>query len=455
MKKQNKTFIKESISSTVFHFCPLSTMYEISETNSFKLAKTGKYESDTRMNSLPTHIRGEKITYPYYMCFSRTPSTLVGYQLMRINQTKNEWLNSLVRMEIDGDALNSNYKGMPVNFFNEKSPSGDLAKKYKDAKNWDNFKAIPNKNGDKSDSILFGKGLLKTKSMPKINPDIHKRGRVSSSEIGRPKVDYQELERNRLSEYEDRIYSFNEYVPNANRYIRRIDILLSPRMLKQYNVLVMVNKIISKYGVDKVFVFDSQIAFNSMNIRNQVSKSKLRLNAYSDIGTNNVYDANKMTQDVNFELRNTDLDALSMIIAMTAFIPNFSRELFANRVEEICHILGLDRWGFYDKTIDYTNDILNYCINKLNKTFFDAIVGYSKTFPTYTQYVATYEKRNGGKKSLMNLMNSLINLAKKEAISFSMKYCGGENISPQVATKRKCLLYLKNKNNNTSAGLTN
>ena len=445
MKKLSKTFINESISSTVFHFCPLSTMYEISETNSFKLAKTGKYESDIRMNSLPTHVKGEKITYPYYICFSRTPSTLVGYQLMRINQTKNEWVNSLVRMEIDGNALNSNYKGMPVNFFTEKNPSGDLAKKYKDAQNWDNFKAIPNKNGSKGDSILFKKGLLKTKSIPKVNPDIHKRGRTSISDIGRPKVDYQQLERNRLSEYEDRIYSNKKYIPKAKKYIKRIDILLSPKTLKQYNVLVMINKIISRYGVDRVFVYDSQIAFNSMNIRNQVSKSRLKLNAYSDVGTNNIYDPSKITQDVNFELRNADLDALSMIIAMSAFGPNFSREMFVTRVREICHILGLDRWAFYGKTINYTDEILNYCINKINRTFFDTRVGYYQTFPTYTQYIASYEKRNSGKKSLMNLIGSVINLAKKEAINFSIKYCGGENISPQVAAKRKCLLYLQNK----------
>ena len=445
MEKLNKTFIKESISSTVFHFCPLSTMYEISETNSFKLAKTGKYESDMRMNSLPTHIKDEKITYPYYMCFSRTPSTLVGYQLMRINQTKNEWVNSLVRIEIDGEALNYNYKGMPVNFFKEKNPSGDLAKKYKYAQDWDNFKAIPNKNGSKGDSILFGKGLLKTKSIPKVNPDIHKRGRTSKSDIGRLKVDYQALERNRLSEYEDRIYSTKGYIPNANKYIKRIDILLSPKTLKQYNVLVMVNKIISRYGIDKVFVYDSQIAFNSMNIRNQISKSKLDLSAYSDIGTENIYDAKKISQDVNFELRNADLDALSMIIAMTAFNPNFSKEMFVERVREICNEVGLNEWVFYDKTIDYTDSIINYCINKINKTFFDPVVGYYKTFPTYTQYIASFEKRNGGKKSLMNLINSLITLAKKEAISFSMKYCGVGNISPQIATKKKCLMYLENK----------
>ena len=441
----NKSLIRESISPIVFHFCPLSTMYEISETNSFKLTETGKYESDTRMNSLSTHIKGGKKTYPYFMCFSRTPSTQVGYQLMRINKTKNEWLNSLVRIEIDGNALNSNYKGMPVNFFTEKNPSGDLKKKYADAQDWSNFKVIPSKNGNKSDKSLFAKGLLANREMPKVNPSANTRGRVPKEKQGLPKIDYKELERNRLSEYEDRIYSNTPYIKNADKYIKRIDIFLSNKSLKQYNVLVMINKIINRYGYNNVFVYDSQIAFNSVNIRGQISKNSLNLPQYSDIGTNNIYNSQMALEEVKFEIKNSDIDALSTIIAMAAFLPNFSNENFIRRIKKICHEVGLDNWDFYDKHFDYTNQIIQYCFYKLENMFFDKNVGYEKTFPTLTQYVSSYEKRNAGKKKLMEVLVKVINTAKADANDFSYEFYNGKPMSVQMVAKRKCISYLNKK----------
>ena len=448
MKKQK---INESISSTVFHFCPLSVMYQIAETNTFQLSNTGKYESDKRMNSFRTgqyDNQGKEILkeYPYYMCFSRTPLSVVGYQLMRINGTKGEWNNSLVRIEIDGDLLNANYKGAPVNFFTEKNPKGDLAKKYKGAQDWSNFKYIPNRNGSLSDRILFGKGMLGTKEMEKINPSTHKRGRNSLSKYGypMPKVDYQELERNRLSEYEDRIFSNKNVIQNANRYIKRIDILLTKLTLSQKEVINMIFHIINKYGSNKVFIYDSQIAFNSMNIRNALNKTMLDNTPFQPLQNDSILSSVGNDTNVYYKIPSSALMVLSQIISMIAFTPNFSTEIYEKNIHTICNMLGLTSWKYYDGNIDYFQIIKEKCYHYLN-SFENDTTGYRSTFPTFTHIISNYNKRYQGKKTLMSILEKLLIIGKKDALNFSQKFLNGKTISIQVATKNKYILYLNQK----------
>ena len=444
----NKLLINEGVNPIVFHFCPLSVMYQISINDEFKLAETGKYESDIRMNSFSTGAKDErgnvvKKIYPYYMCFSRTPSTMVGYQLMRITSTKNDWVNSLVRMEIDGNALNVRYKGAPVNFFTEKNPRGDLAKKYKYAQDWGNFVAIPSPQSDNvGDRIAYGKGNLIRKEIPKINPDITKRGRPSILPNGQKevKVDYKALERNRMSEYEDRIYSNKEYINHASRYIKRIDILVSNQSLKRRDVIVMISKIMQKYGQDKVFVYNNQIAFNSMNIRNAISKKTLNKNYYSNIDSNGFNDYNT---EVYFKFSQSDLYNISGIISMMAFMPIFNEEQYDKNIYDICRILGLTHFDYYDEVIDYYGEIRNKCYKFLEK-FNDSNVGYIAGFPVYSMYIRNFEKRNQGKNNIMEIFSKLINLANSNAQMFSKKYYNGSRLSVPLATKIKYIMFLKN-----------
>lgn len=443
----NKILINEGISTTVYHFCPLSVMYQISLTDSFKLSETGKYESDVRMNSFPTGKYDEngkmiKKIYPYYMCFSRTPSTMVGYQLMRITNTKNDWVNSLVRIKVNGEMLNTKYKGGPVNFFTEKNPSGDLAKKYKNGQDWSNFVAIPSKNGIVQDRRAFSKGQLVRREMPKINPDVSKRGRPSLLPNGQKevKVDYKQLERNRMSEYEDRIYSNKEYVNHASRYIERIDILVSNQSLKRKDVVIMISKIINKYGINNVFVYDSQIAFNSENIRGALSKQNIKQLCYSDINKENF---NEYDSDVIFSLSKSDLFNISGIISMVAFTPDFSKETYDNNILTICKMLGLTNFKYYGETFDFYEEIRKKCHDFLSK-FNDQNVGYKSTFPVYSMYIRNFEKRNQGKMNIMDMFNKLIRIANLDAIMCSREYGDGSKISVPLATKLKYITYLNN-----------
>ena len=438
----NRKIINEGVSPVVFHFCPLSVMYQISLNDTFNLSETGKYDSDKRMNSFYTGKKAQdgqviRKTYPYYMCFSRTPSSMVGYQRMRIEKTGGEWTNSLVRIELDGNALNARFKGAPVNFFTEKNQSknSDLAKKYEMGRDWSNFRAIPSRNGTRTDKMAFSNGNLVKREIPKINPDAHKRGRTSFSDFGKPKVDYQELERNRMSEYEDRIFSYEKTIPNASRYIKRIDIKITKSSLSQRAVTAMISKIIETYGKNKVFVYDNDIAFNSMNVRGQISLPKYFSSIANDFHSNDT---------VEYEIKKTDLSAISFLISMIAFTPDFTEEKYNNNILSLCKITGLSNWKFYDSNINYSSEIIKRCFNNL-LMFNNENTGYLSTFPTFTLNVRNFEKRNQGKKELMDLIEKILYIGKKDALNVSKKILNGEEISIQVATRIKYELYLNNK----------
>lgn len=443
----NRFLLDEGISPVVYHFCPLSVMYQISVNDTFILSETGKYGSDARMNSFPTGKYGEdgkpiKKVYPYYMCFSRTPSTLVGYQLMRITSTKNDWINALVRIKLNGNAINNNYKGAPVNFFTEKNPSGELAKKYKYGQDWTNFLAIPSRNGSIGDRISFSKGNLVRREMPKVNPDISKRGRPALLPNGfkEVKVDYKQLERNRLSEYEDRLFSNSPYIKNASRYIEKIDILVSDTTIKQKHVISMISKIIKRYGLDNVFIYDNQIAFNAENIREALSKQEIKNLVYADI-EKTIF--NDFDSDVDFMLSKSDLYNISGIISMIAFTPDFSEEKYNSNIMDICKMVGLTDFKYYGKKINFFNDIKERCYMFLSK-FNDPNIGYTKNFPVYTMYVRNFEKKNQGKENINLLFRKLIDIANSNAASFSRKYCDGQKLSVPKATKIKYLIFLRN-----------
>ena len=442
----NKILINEGISSIVYHFCTLPVMYQISKTDSFKLSETGKYESDIRMNSFSTGKYDEngkmgRKTYPYYMCFSRTPSSMVGYQFMRITSTKNDWVNSLVRIKINGDALNARYKGAPVNFFTEKNPSGDLAKKYKYAQDWENFVAIPSRNGSPQAKRAFSKGQLVKRKMPKINPDISKRGRPALLPNGQKevKVDYKALERNRMSEYEDRVFSNKEHILYASKYIEKIDILVSKQSLKRREVVIMISKIIQKYGTNKVFIYDNNIAFNSENISGAISKQNFKQLYYSDINKNGFDDYNS---DVVFAMLDTNLYNISGIISMIAFTPDFSEDTYNKNILTICKMIGLTDFKYYGKTFNYYEEIKKRCYGFLND-FNSPTKGYKKTFPVYSMYIRNFEKRNQGKDNMMNILNKLIRIANLDAIAFSREYGDGSKMSVPLVTKLKYIKYLQ------------
>jgi hypothetical protein len=142
--------LKESLSSVIYHYTLIPNLSHILISECFELTdamEKGDYEY-------------QHPTKRFFMCFTRQKNSRLGYA-----QERN------VRLTIDGDLLNSNYEGHPIDYF---------------------AYMIPNKGG----KILHNK----------ISPHMDN------------------LQKN--VEAEDRLFSNQRYIKHIERYIKRIDILV-------------------------------------------------------------------------------------------------------------------------------------------------------------------------------------------------------------------------------------
>ena len=221
LNKYINNLIVESLTPIVYHFCDLSAFIGIASYNKFILTSSNTNQSDKRMAA-----NGEYV-YPYYMCFSRTKSPDVGYAYQRLLLTK-YWQSCLVRLEIDGNKLNNLYKAHPVNYFI--NDNDDKIKKY-------------------------DKGL-------------------------NPNVDYKQIARQQMYEYEDRLLSTKPFINNVNKYIKRVDILVKPRIFTdgrcaglKSNIEYIINGNTS-IETGKIYVYTDKIAFNHGDITKALPKEK-------------------------------------------------------------------------------------------------------------------------------------------------------------------------------------
>lgn len=338
-----KKIINEGLSKRLFHFCSVSNAYLIAETDSFKLSSIDNRTSDAFMTSLPIDSTHRK-QYQYYMCFSRTPSSLVGYVAMRRDKTGGiNWQQTLVRFEVDGEKLSSTYKGMPVNFFNSK----DLSKinHFETDSNGNPNQMVTDRYGDtysKSMTVnaLNSKGRIVKKDLPRYTE--HKpekkdnRGR-KSSKIG---IDYGSIDRNQMLEYEDRLFSNQEYIKKIKEmgYIKRVDIYLCKGILNGKNLgskdtLFMVNKIIEKFG-DLVHVYDNFSSFEGMNIVNSITGYDFK-EKYLELNKNNYFGNNKQFS-VTEGLSASEYRVIikyATILAFFGMYPNWENDLISNTIK--------------------------------------------------------------------------------------------------------------------------
>lgn len=357
-----KGMLTEALSERLFHFCPLNSMYSIAKTDSFKLSSVEKRPSDMKLTSLPTG-NGERKQYNYYMCFSRTPSSLMGYVAMRRDKTAGfTWKQTLVRIEVDGTKLNANYKGMPVNYFNDKKLDKinhytDLkGEKFKDSDGTEYQANIVNGNdGTKYTNAmkvntLTTNGRIKRKILPRVTP--HKEDKVNS--VGRkrqlPSVDYGVIDRNQMLEYEDRLFSNKEYITNVKEmgYIKRIDIYLTPDTLKgltasSNDAFYMIDEIINVFGDEIVHIYDNFTSFEGMNIVNSMNgyEFKKRFLEISKDEYNSTHD--NLNAD-EIKLTNSEIKAIVRYVSILSFF-GFSGnwvENTASNMEYFLNKIGID-----------------------------------------------------------------------------------------------------------------
>lgn len=366
---KTKKIINEGLSKRLFHFCSVSNAYLIAETDSFKLTSIENRPSDAIMTSLPIDATHRK-QYKYYMCFSRTPSSLAGYVAMRRDKTGGvNWQQTLVRFEVDGEKLSSAYKGMPVNYFNDKNLR-KINHFEKDSKGNPNQMITDKYGNEYSTSMtvnaLSPNGRIIKKDMPRYvehKPEkLSNRGRKSSKIA----IDYGSIDRNQMLEYEDRLFSNKEYINNIKEmeYIKRIDIYICLGILNGKNqsskdVLYMVNEIINKFG-DLVHIYDNFSSFEGMNIVNSITGYNFK-QKYIEISKNDYFGPDKNHSIDNIELSIGEYRIITQYATILAFLgiyPGWEKDLVNNTIK-ILEKTGLDNIGAIKKTVFNVIKLIN------------------------------------------------------------------------------------------------
>jgi len=393
------TLLTERVSSRVFHFLPLSSMASIAETNEFLLSQSNTKSDYGNWNGQVDPTKGMsfngKSISPYYLSLSRTPSSAVGYVRMRRENTKNEWKTALVRLELDGDILNYNFKGRPVNYFRDKY---DPKIKHNSM-----VYSIP-KSGD----TLIPKKQKRYGTQK--DDDLSIRGRRPIGGY----IDYNVLDRNQMSEYEDRVLSDKPIIPNASKYIKRVDILLLKRQISD-NILSQIAAIKKVFG-DRLFIYDNEVAFNSMNVRDSLTTN----NRYLPIDINNIDGLNdyKATTGGNkTALSSRDINIIGVALAMLAYINTYAlkKGTVEDDVRKNVHFLNLDK---------YLPEILNAAINDLKR--------YNKSRVAFLSREVAMNIDNHLKQHLKYLSFNLWKLFSKYVFDFNKQF--NQDISPQDKT---------------------
>lgn len=159
-----KTLLSEYVSSKCYHFCDKDILIKILNSNMFVLR--------TNIVSKSEHWYQPKRRF--FMSVTRNGHPLEGYSSMMQSGT-------YARIELDGDALNMNYRGHPVNYFSRGN-----------------------------EGLIYGAPAERE---------------MYQSQKANIKLAYK-IGSNDTVENEDRIFSSRPYIPNAMRYIKRIDIVV-------------------------------------------------------------------------------------------------------------------------------------------------------------------------------------------------------------------------------------
>ena len=209
-------------------------------------------------SSLATSADDYSDKYKFYISFTRvkSPKEGFGYNLYKSS--------SFARIEFDGDKLNNNFSGRPVDYWNSDALSGK--RKYmKDVTNQKAYKYVPydgNDNVDAEDINGFYKSDFK---YPKEDSPLYASfdGKIYKKEQIIP----DDIQHHVFNEIEDRIQTNKPIIENINKYITRVDILIDRDSENKDDIVYARYLSFSKF----VFVYDNMKDF-IMQSENTVNK---------------------------------------------------------------------------------------------------------------------------------------------------------------------------------------
>lgn len=243
----DKFLMKEALSSKVYHFTSIKSAFNILKTNEMFC-----------QSSLATSADDYSDKYKFYVSFTRVKSPKEGFGY---NSYKRK---SFARIEFDGDKLNNNFNGRPVDYWNNDSLT-NKRKYMKDVTNQKAYRYVPydgNNNVDAKDMDGVYKYDFK---YPREDSPLYARfdGKIYKKEQIIP----DDIQHHVFNEIEDRIQTNKPIIENINKYITRVDILIDRDSENKDDIVYARHLSFSKF----VFVYDNMKDF-IMQSENTVNK---------------------------------------------------------------------------------------------------------------------------------------------------------------------------------------
>lgn len=167
-----KKDLNESVSPVVWHFCWFDAISSILRTDILRFSL-----SEVDRNEHPG-VTGYRKKTPYYLCTTRSKSSHEGYSRLVSHDNRDGY----ARIQLDGNALNTICHGKATDYF-----------------------------GTRDDKDFFGKRAVQK--------------RAENGTLG-PVSDYKKVGSLIDNEKEDTVWYRYPQLPNAHKYIQRVDVLI-------------------------------------------------------------------------------------------------------------------------------------------------------------------------------------------------------------------------------------
>ena len=243
----DKFLMKEALSSKVYHFTSIKSAFNILKTNEMFC-----------QSSLATAADDYSDKYKFYVSFTRVKSPKEGFGY---NSYKRK---SFARIEFDGDKLNNNFNGRPVDYWNNDSLT-NKRKYMKDVTNQKAYKYVPYDGNDNVDAKDMNGVYKYDFKYPREDSPLYASfdGKIYKKEQIIP----DDIQHHVFNEIEDRIQTNKPIIENINKYITRVDILIDRDSENKDDIVYARNLSFSKF----VFVYDNMNDF-IMQSENTVNK---------------------------------------------------------------------------------------------------------------------------------------------------------------------------------------
>ena len=242
-----KFLMKEALSSKVYHFTSIKSAFNILKTNEMFC-----------QSSLATSADDYSDKYKFYVSFTRVKSPKEGFGY---NSYKRK---SFARIEFDGDKLNNNFNGRPVDYWNNDSLT-NKRKYMKDVTNQKAYRYVPYDGNDNVDAKDMDGVYKYDFKYPREDSPLYASfgGKIYKKEQIIP----DDIQHHVFNEIEDRIQTNKPIIENINKYITRVDILIDRDSENKDDIVYARNLSFSKW----VFVYDNMNDF-IMQSENTVNK---------------------------------------------------------------------------------------------------------------------------------------------------------------------------------------